>query len=71
IGKRADIAIWDANCLENAGSWDPAALLLAGPTKVKHLIVDGRMIVEDGQLLSVDLPRLIDHQRKLAEALVG
>jgi hypothetical protein len=38
---------------------------------VKHLIVDGRMIVEDGQLLSVDLPRLIDHQRKLAEALVG
>ena len=71
IGKRADIAIWDANCLENAGSWDPAALLLAGPTKVKHLIVDGRMIVEDGQLVSVDLPRLIDHQRKLAEALVG
>ena len=71
IGKRADIAIWDANCLENAGSWDPAALLLAGPTKVKHLIVDGRMIVEDGQLLSVDLPRLIDRQRKLAEALVG
>lgn len=71
IGKRADIAIWDANCLENTGSWDPAALLLAGPTKVKHLIVDGRMIVEDGQLLSVDLPRLIDHQRKLAEALVG
>ncbi|MGA0280510.1 MAG: 8-oxoguanine deaminase [Paracoccaceae bacterium] len=71
IGKRADIAIWDANCLENAGSWDPAALLLAGPTKVKHLIVDGRMILEDGQLLSVDLPRLIDHQRKLAEALVG
>ena len=71
IGKRADIAIWDANCLENAGSWDPAALLLAGPTRVKHLIVDGRMIVEDGQLLSVDLPRLIDHQRKLAEGLVG
>ena len=71
IGKRADIAIWDANCLENAGSWDPAALLLAGPTKVKHLIVDGRMIVEDGQLLSVDLPRLIDHQRKLGEGLVG
>ena len=71
IGKRADIAIWDANCLENAGSWDPAALLLAGPKKVKHLIVDGRMIVEDAQLLSVDLPRLIDHQRKLAEALVG
>jgi len=71
IGKRADIAIWDANCLENAGSWDPAALLLAGPTKVKHLIVDGRMIVEDGQLLSVDLPRLIDHQCKLAEGLVG
>ena len=71
VGKRADIAIWDANCLENAGSWDPAALLFAGPTRVKHLTVQGRVVVEDGQLLTVDLPRLIDAQRELAEGLVA
>ena len=71
VGKRADIAIWDANCLENAGSWDPAALLLAGPTRVKHLTVQGRVVVEDGQLLTVDLPRLISAQRELSEGLVA
>ena len=71
VGKRADIAIWDANCLENAGSWDPAALLFAGPTRVKHLTVQGRVVVEDGQLLTVDLARLIDAQRELAEGLVA
>ena len=30
-GKRADIAIWDVGGIDSAGSWDPAALLLAGP----------------------------------------
>ena len=71
VGKLADVAIWDANCLENAGSWDPAALLFTGPTRVKHLTVQGRIVVEDGQLLTVDLPRLINVQRELAEGLVA
>ena len=56
-GKRADIAIWDTRgALESAGSWDPAALLLAGPTRVKHLFVEGRQIVRDGQITTIDLP---------------
>jgi cytosine/adenosine deaminase-related metal-dependent hydrolase len=68
-GKRADIAIWDVSGLESAGSWDPAAILLAGPTKVKNLIVEGNLIVEDGQLLTADLANLINLQNKLAKAL--
>jgi cytosine/adenosine deaminase-related metal-dependent hydrolase len=68
-GKRADIAIWDVSGLESAGSWDPAAILLAGPTKVKNLIVEGNLIVEDGQLLTTDLANLINLQNKLAKAL--
>ncbi|CAG0911041.1 unnamed protein product, partial [Cyprideis torosa] len=49
IGKRADLALWDIGGIEAAGSWDPAALLLAGPTRVKHLLVNGRDVVRDGQ----------------------
>ena len=71
VGKRADIAIWDVNGIESAGSWDPAALLLAGPTKVRDLFVEGRQIVGDGQMLTVDLPRLIEHQNRLARKLMG
>ena len=69
IGKRADIAIWDVSGLESAGSWDPAAILLTGPNQVKHLIVDGKFIVEDSQLLTSDLAKLINLQNKLAKAL--
>lgn len=69
VGKRADIAIWDVSGVESAGSWDPAALLLAGPTRVRDLFVEGRRIVAEGQLASLDLPRVIEDQNRLARAL--
>ncbi|TMV07838.1 8-oxoguanine deaminase [Ruegeria sediminis] len=68
-GKRADIAIWDTSGIDSAGSWDPAALLLAGPTRVRHLFVEGRQIVRDGQIATIDLPALIERQNRLARAL--
>ncbi len=67
-GKRADIAVWDTRCIESAGSWDPAALLLAGPMQVKHLFVEGRQIVRGGQITTIDLPRAIETQNRLARA---
>ena len=70
-GKRADIAIWDVSGIESAGSWDPAALLLAGPTRVKHLFVEGRQVVRDGHITTVDLPRAIERQNRLAQALMN
>jgi cytosine/adenosine deaminase-related metal-dependent hydrolase len=66
VGKRADIALWDVSGIESAGSWDPAALLLAGPTRVRHLIVEGRPIVRDGQVTSFDLETAITRQNALA-----
>ncbi len=70
-GKRADIAVWDVTGVESAGSWDPAALLLAGPVKVKHLFVEGRQIVGDGHVLTLDLPQVLSRQRQLARRLAG
>ncbi|WP_170436630.1 8-oxoguanine deaminase [Ruegeria arenilitoris] len=70
-GKRADIAVWDTRGVECAGSWDPAALLLAGPVHVKHLFVEGRQVVRDGNIATFDLPRAIERQNRLALALQG
>ena len=70
-GKRADIAIWDMTGIEAAGSWDKAALLLAGPHKVRHLFVEGRQIVRDFHLTTQDLPRLLEQQNRLAHALAS
>jgi len=70
VGKRADIAVWDTRGVESAGSWDAAALLLAGPTRVRDLFVEGRRIVADGQLATIDLPAIIATQNRLARALM-
>ena len=69
VGARADIAIWDVSGIEAAGSWDPAALLLAGPTAVRDLVVEGRIVVADGQLKTIDLSKQIVKQNQLARAL--
>ena len=69
IGQRADLAIWDVSGVESAGSWDPAALVLAGPTRVRDLFVEGRGIVRDAQLTSIDLSAVIARQNSLARAL--
>ncbi|SMX37343.1 8-oxoguanine deaminase [Octadecabacter ascidiaceicola] len=69
VGKRADIAIWDVSGIHSAGSWDPAAILLAGPTNVKHLFVEGRQIVADGHVVSFDLGRAIVKQNQLVRGL--
>ena len=71
-GKRADVAIWDLSGIEAAGSWDPVgALLLCGPTRVRDLFVEGRRIVAEGQMASIDLPRVIERQNRLAARLMG
>lgn len=71
VGKRADIAIWDTTGVESAGSWDPAALLLAGPTRVRDLYVEGRQIVAEGQIATLDLPAVIRRQNALAQGIAS
>ncbi|MEE2945675.1 MAG: 8-oxoguanine deaminase [Pseudomonadota bacterium] len=69
VGKRADIAIWDVSGIESAGSWDPAALVLAGPRKVRNLFVEGVQIVRDYHISAINLPLMIERQNKLVGAL--
>jgi cytosine/adenosine deaminase-related metal-dependent hydrolase len=71
-GKRADLAIWDMRGIEAAGAWDPvAALLLCGPRRVRDLLVEGRVVVAAGRIVTLDLPRLLERQRHLARSLAG
>ncbi|MEP2919363.1 MAG: 8-oxoguanine deaminase [Sulfitobacter sp.] len=70
VGKRADIAVWDMTGVEASGSWDRAALLLAGPTTVRDLFVEGRRIVRESNLSTIDLPQVLRQQAGLATALM-
>lgn len=71
VGARADVAIWDVSGVQSAGSWDPAAILLAGPNQVRDLFVEGRQLVRDGQLATIDLAAVVTRQRDLARGLMG
>ncbi|MEM9583793.1 MAG: 8-oxoguanine deaminase [Pseudomonadota bacterium] len=69
-GFRADLAIWDVSGIESAGSWDPAALLLAGPMQVRDLLVEGRRIVAGGQMMTLDLGTTVRTQNDMVQQLM-
>lgn len=63
----ADIALFSLEDLGYSGAGDPlAALLLCAPTRVHTLMVNGRMIVEAGQLLTFDIASILPAHRKKA-----
>ncbi len=70
-GKRADIALFDLRALGYSGAGDPvSALLLCAPAPVQSLIVDGRVVVEDGELRTLSLARILARHRRAAAGIV-
>jgi cytosine/adenosine deaminase-related metal-dependent hydrolase len=71
-GKAADLIAVDMNRLSfSGGLHDPvAALVLCDAGHVDLSIVNGRIQVQDGRLVDIDLPALIDRQNRLAADLV-
>ncbi|MGB0797887.1 MAG: 8-oxoguanine deaminase [Planktomarina sp.] len=69
IGKCADIAIWDMSGVDSAGNWDPAAILLAGPTLARDVFVNGRHVVAEGRITTLDQRALAAQQNVQVKAL--
>lgn len=71
IGKRADFAAFPADGIELAGAWDPVAgLVFCGPLRARHTVVEGRFVVRDGRLATIDLARLLTTHAALARKLI-
>ena len=52
---QADVALWRIDDLDHAGIEDPVAALVFGPPRpVEHLLVQGRTIVEGGEVIGAD-----------------
>ena len=74
VGKCADLVAYHLNRLDFAGALhDPAAaLLFCNPQRVDWNIVHGRPVVQEGVLLGVDLPELVEkHNRAAGRLLAG
>lgn len=73
-GKAADFTAISLDRLGYAGALhDPlAAVLFAAPVGVDHTYVHGKAVVSGGELVGVDLPRLLeDHNAAAARLLAG
>src|SRR3954454_175675 len=68
-GKCADFFTLDLNRVEYAGALtDPvAAVVFCAPTPARHTVVNGRLIVDRGELTTLDLaPVIQEHNRNVA-----
>ena len=72
-GMAADIVTIPLDDVGVAGALhDPlAALFFCHVPRVKHSIVDGRVVVRDGQLTALELPLLVERHNRLAAQLVN
>jgi len=71
-GMAADIVTVSLNDVGMAGAQhDPlAALLFCQVPRVRHSIVNGRVVVRDGELATLDLPVLVERHNALAARLL-
>jgi cytosine/adenosine deaminase-related metal-dependent hydrolase len=72
-GKAADIVAFDMRGLDHAGALhDPvAALLFAAPVRAALSMINGRVVVRDGELQTLDVRKLVIRHNALAAELVN
>ncbi|MBJ7310053.1 8-oxoguanine deaminase [Rugamonas sp. CCM 8940] len=70
-GMAADIVMFKLDQIGFAGALhDPvAALVFCTPANVSHSIINGKVVVRDGQLCTLDLPLVIERHNELARIL--
>ena len=72
-GKCADFFAINLNRLDYAGALhDPvAAVVFCTPQHVDYTMVGGKLVVKEGQLVTMDLPRLVERHNQAAHRLVN
>jgi cytosine/adenosine deaminase-related metal-dependent hydrolase len=73
VGKCADFIGFNTNRLDYAGAQHDlqSALVFCAPQRVDLSIINGRIVVEDGQLLSVDVRRVAERHNKISQQLIN
>ncbi len=73
VGKAADIVAFDLRNLTHAGALHDtvAALVFAAPAQVNWSIINGRVVVREGNLTTIDLRHTVNRHNMLARQLVN
>ena len=72
-GYAADITAFKRDNVDFSGSdWDPvASLVFCGPSKANYTIINGKIVVSEGQLTSIPMEKLVHEHSKLSRALIN
>lgn len=71
VGKAADVVVVDGRNVRLSPAYDPVGTLVryAVGTDVESVMVAGRVLVDDGRLLTIDEPALVPEAERLGEKL--
>ena len=72
-GYAADITAFKRDNVDFSGSdWDPvASLVFCGPSKANYTIINGKIVVSEGQLNSIPMEKLVRKHSKLSRDLIN
>ena len=72
-GRCADFFTVDLSDVAYAGALSApvAAALFSAPTRARHTVVGGRFVVRDGEVVTMDLPRVIETHNRAAARLAA
>lgn len=71
-GMRADVAVWDMADVASTGAWDlVAGLVLAPPSGVRDLFVEGRAVVRGGDLVQTPRAAILAAARRSLDRLIA
>ena len=74
VGKAADLALFDLNDIAYAGAMsDPVAALCMthGPSRAKHVFINGKQVVEDGRFLNGDLNEIYQSANRISSRMIA
>ena len=72
-GYAADVTAFKRDNVDFSGSdWDPvASLVFCGPSKANYTIINGKIVVSEGQLTSIPMEKLVHEHSKLSQDLIN
>ncbi|HRO23320.1 MAG TPA: amidohydrolase family protein, partial [Promineifilum sp.] len=72
-GMSADFIAINLNRVDYAGAWhDPAAaMLFCGPRGVDWSVINGRVVVDNGRLTTVDLDAHLPRHNAISRAMIN
>ena len=72
-GYAADVTAFKRDNVDFSGSdWDPvASLVFCGPSKANYTIINGKIVVSEGQLTSIPMEKLVHEHSKLSRDLIN